>query len=109
MSLQLFKSPIPNDLILNLLNEIAVKTKNCFVIDENGFKKGMYTNKIPIFMEECKPYYHLSKRRYLEKKITYTSFITVIRQICKYNKITYTHQIKYSNSSYSIIYYIYLV
>jgi hypothetical protein len=108
MSLQLFKNPIPNDLLLNLLNAIAAKTKNCYVIDENGFKKGMYNNTILEFMEACKPYYHLSKRHYLNKKTTYTSFITVVRQICKYNKITYTHQIKYNNSSYNIIYYIYL-
>jgi len=108
MSLQLFKIHIPNELLLNLLNDIAVKTKNCFVIDENVFKKGMYNNSIPTFLESCKPYYHLSKRHYLEKKITHSSFITVIRQICKYNKITYTHQIKYGNSSYNIIYYIYL-
>jgi len=109
MSLQLFKNPIPNELLFNLLNGIAIKSKNCFVIDENVFKKGMYNNTIPIFMETCKEYYHLSKRRYLEKKTTYPSFITVIRQICKYNEITYTHQIKYSNSSYNIIYYIYLL
>jgi len=106
MALQLFKIPIPNELLLNLLNEIAIKTKNCFVIDENVFKKGMYNNIIPTFIEACKPYYHLSKRHYLEKKTTYTSFITVIRQICKFNKITYTNQIKYNNSSYNIIYYI---
>ena len=108
MSLQLFKNPIPNELLTILLNGIAVKNKNYYVLDENGFKKGLYNNTIQAFMETCKPYYHLSKRVYLEKKLTYTSFITVIRQICKYNKITYTHQIKYNNSSYNIIYYIYL-
>jgi len=108
MSLQLFKNNIPNELLTNLLNGIAVKTKSCFALDENGFKKGMYNNSIPTFLESCKPYYHISKRHYLEKKTTYTSFVTVIRQICKYNGITYTHQIKYANSSYNIIYYIYL-
>ena len=108
MSLQLFKIPIPNELLINVFNDIAIKTKNCFVIDENGFKKGMYNNNIPKFMEDCKHYYHVSKRHYLEKKITYSSFITVVRQICKYNKITYTHQITYSNSTYNIIYYIYI-
>jgi hypothetical protein len=109
MSLQLFKNPIPNELLLNLLNGIAIKTKTCFAIDENCFKKGMYNNTIPIFMEDCRPYYHLSKRKYLDKKTTYNSFITVIRQICKANKITYTHQIKYNKSTYSILYYIYLL
>ena len=58
-------------------------------------------------IEECKPYYHLSKRKYLEKKVTYNSFTTVLRQICNYNKIIYTSQIKYDKSKYEIVYYIY--
>ena len=54
------------------------------------------------------PYYHISKRKYLERKLTYNSFITVIRQICNFNKITYTSQLKYDKSTYDITYYIYL-
>ena len=47
------------------------------------------------------------KKKYLEKKLTYNSFITVIRQICNHLKITYTSQVKYDKSVYDIIYYIY--
>ena len=41
-------------------------------------------------------------------KLTYNSFTTIIRQICKYNQITYTSQIKYDKSTYEIVYYIYM-
>ena len=61
------------------------------------------------FINQCTPYYHISKRKYLERKITYNSFITIIRQICNFNKITYTSQIKYDKSEYDILYYIYLL
>ena len=107
MPSQIFKNYIPNDILFELLNEIAVKCNNCLVINNISFKKGLFSDSISKFIETCKPYYHLSKRKYLDKKLTYNSFITIIRQICNNNKITYTSQIKYNKSSYEIVYYIY--
>lgn len=107
MSSQIFKNHIPNELFFNLLDDIAVKTEKCYVITNDCYKKGIFNNTIPNFISECIPYYHISKRKYLERKINYNSFITIIRQICNYNKITYTSQIKYDKSTYDIIYYIY--
>ena len=109
MSSQIFKNPIPNQLFIKLLDDIAVKTDKCYVLNNNSYKKGMFNNLIVNFIEECKPYYHLSKRKYLERKVCYNSFITIIRQICNFNNITYTSQIKYDKSTYDIMYYIYLI
>jgi hypothetical protein len=107
MTSQIFKNSIPNELLFNLLEEIAIKTEKCYVFNNYVYKKGIYNNTISEFLEKCKPYYYLSKRKYLERKLTYASFITILRQICNFNKITYTSQIKYENSTYDIIYYIY--
>jgi len=107
MSSQIFKNNIPNQLLIKLLDDIAIKTEKCYVLNNNSYKKGMFNETIIKFINECIPYYHLSKRKYLERKLTYNSFVTVIRQICNYNKITYTSQIKYDKSTYDIIYYIY--
>lgn len=107
MSSQIFKKPIPNDLFIKLLDEIAVKTEKCYVVNNNAYKKGMFNESIPNFINECKPYYHLSKRKYLDRKICYNSFITIVRQICNFNHFTYTSQIKYDKSNYDILYYIY--
>jgi hypothetical protein len=107
MSSQIFKNPIPKSLLSKLLDDIAVKTDKCYVVNNNSYKKGMFNELIIHFIEECKPYYHLSKRKYLERKPTYNSFTTIIRQICNFNQITYTSQIKYDKSSYDILYYIY--
>jgi hypothetical protein len=109
MTSQIFKNPIPNELLIKLLDEIAIKTEKCYVINNNSYKKGMFKDVISNFIIECTPYYHLSKRKYLERKLTYNAFITIIRQICNFNNITYTSQIKYDKSSYDIIYYIYLL
>jgi hypothetical protein len=72
------------------------------------FKRGVYKESIQKFINECTPYYHLSKRKYLEKKLTFNSFTTILRQICNFNKISYTSQIKYDKSNYCIEYYIYI-
>jgi hypothetical protein len=44
----------------------------------------------------------------LDKPLNYKSFITIIRQICKFNNIQYQNFIKYEKSSYNIYYYIYI-
>ena len=68
MSSQIFKNPIPSQLLIKLLNDIAIKTDKCYVLNNNAYKKGMFNDIIINFIEECKPYYYLSKRKYLEKK-----------------------------------------
>ena len=108
MTSQIFKNPIPNELVIKLLDDIAIKTDKCYIINNNVYKKGVFNDTLNQFILECSPYYHLSKRKYLERKLTYNSFITIIRQICNFNKITYTSQIKYDKSAYDIVYYIYL-
>ena len=107
MSFQIFKMSIPNELIIKLLDDIAIKTDKYYIINNNVYKKGIFNQTIPTFINDCRPYYHLSKRKYLDRKLTYNAFITIIRQICNFNKITYTSQIKYDKSTYDIMYYIY--
>ena len=107
MSSQIFKIPIPTQILIKLLEDIAVKTDNYFVVNNNSYKKGVFNDIIHHFIDECKPYYHMSKRKYLDRKMNYNSFITIIRQICNFNKITYTSQIKYDKSTYDIMYNIY--
>ena len=71
------------------------------------FKRGVYKELIQQFIENCRSYYHISKRKYLDRKLTYNSFTTILRQICNSNKIIYTTKIKYDKSTYNIFYYIY--
>ena len=103
MSLQIFKSQIPNQVLIDLFDKICVKTKDFYIINNISFKKGIYNNIIQNFLETCRKHYYIDKQ-----PLTYNSFITVIRQICKYNKIQYKSEIKYDKSSYDIHYYIFL-
>ena len=108
MSNQIFKKNVPNELFFDLLNSICMKNEKHYTFNINAFKKGMFNETIANFFKECIPYYHISKRKYLERKLTYNTFITILRQICNYNKITYTSKLKYDKSSYEIVYYIYI-
>lgn len=109
MASQIFKDTIPIEMLITLLQHIAVKTDKCYIVNNNVYKKGIFTTDIHQFFEECRPYYYISKRKYLEPPITYNSFVTIIRQICKINNIKYTTHIKYDKSNYDIIYSIFII
>jgi len=107
MSTQIFKNKIDNKLLFELLDKICIKNDSYYIFNNNAFKKGKYTHDIDDFINECIPYYHLSKRKYLEKKITQKSFVTVLRQICNFNNIRYVSKTVYNKSTYDVVYYIY--
>ena len=107
MTSQIFKNKIPNELLFELLNNCCIKNDKCYIFNNNSYKKAIFNEILPNFLETCRPYYHISKRKYLERKISYNNFTTVLRQICNCNNITYTSKIVYDKSVYDIIYYIY--
>jgi hypothetical protein len=107
MTSQIFKLKVPNKEFFEFLETVCIKDSKKYIFNLESFKKGNYLETISKFMEFCKPYYHLSKQKYLERKMTYNTFTTILRQICKFNNITYTTEIKYDKSKYDIVYYIY--
>ena len=107
MSTQIFKNQIPNNVLFDLLDKICLKNGKHYTFNMVSFKKGVYSEAIQNFINYCVPFYHLSKRKYLERKLCHNSFTTILRQICNFNNIKYTSEIKYDKSSYEIVYYIY--
>ena len=103
---QIFKQMVPTDLLFTLLDLICVKNESFYIFDNNSFKKGVFNESIISFLTNCKQYYHISKQKYIERKLTYNSFTTILRQICNNNKIGYKTEIKYDKSTYNIVYYV---
>jgi len=106
MTSQIFKKKYSTESLFEFLESICMKNDKQYVFNTNSYKKGLFNDAIQIFITGLKEYYHLSKQIYLERKMSYNNFTTILRQICKYNQIAYTSQIKYDKSEYEIVYYI---
>jgi len=108
MTSKIFKTIVPNELLFNLLEEICIIKNNDnisqYTFDTASFKKGIFNNSIPVFVEELKNYYHTNKWMYLERNMTYNYFTTILRHICKFNIIAFTTEMRYDKSTYEIIY-----
>ena len=107
MSSQIFKKPVPTDLLFTLLEKIGIKKDKYYLIDMNAYRKLLFYELHIEFCSVIKEYYYTGKQMYVDRKMTYNSFTNIIRQICKHANIMYTSQIKYNESKYNIDYFIY--
>ena len=107
MSTQIFKNNVPSHILIDLLEKICLKTDKYYLIDMNSYKKMIFYNLQTEFCDSLKEYYHIGKHFYLNRDMTYKSFTNIIRQICKNTSIMYTSKMKYNESKYNIVYYIY--
>lgn len=104
---QLFKNNVDNSLLYSFLKDICnINDNDYFIIDNATFKRSILLEKLQPFLDTIKNYYHVSKQFYAERPKKYTSFLTILRQICKSNSIAYTSKIHYERSNYEIKYYI---
>jgi hypothetical protein len=106
MSSQIFKSLIPIDILFELLEKICVKDDKYYHLSKTSYKSAAYHNLLDGFYSNIIDYYHISKRHYVDRKMNYKRFLTIIRQICSVNNVSYKSSIVFNNSNYEIIYFI---
>ena len=107
MSNQIFKSNPDNKFLFDLLQKICIKNEKYYLIDKISFRKGLLSDDIKTFFTSLVSHYHASKLYYINRDITYNSFLTVVRHVCKANEVRFISKIKYDKSKYEIIYYVY--
>lgn len=107
MKSQIFKSLVPIDILFELLEKICMKDEKYYLLSKSSYKAAEYHNLIVDFCSKITEHYHTSKRHYVDRKMNYNKFVTIIRQICCVHNILYTSKIVYNKSSYYILYYIY--
>jgi hypothetical protein len=108
MSNQIFKKDIPLKILFDLLDKTCNITETHYILDINAYKKMLFHEYHVGFLSQVAEYYHNSKKYYVERECTYNSFMTIVRQICKYNTVQFTSKIKYNSSKYNIEYLIYI-
>ena len=104
---QLFKTPVENNFVFDLLDKICQKTDKFYVIDQNAFRKMLFHKYEEDFCNTLMNHYYSSKHIYITRKLTYKTFTNIIRQICKHNNILFNSDIRYNDSRYTIVFYIY--
>ena len=107
MTNQIFKKNVPNSVLYDMLEKICLKTDKYYLIDINSYKKLMFHQLQNKFVEVLQDYYHIGKQFYINRTFTYKSFTNIVRQICKNNSIMYTSEMKYNESKYNIVFYVY--
>ena len=108
MASQLFKTIVPKEDFVTFLSTCCDfdDNNNVYIVSNNSYKRAQLSETLQPFLDSIIECYHKSKQHYVSRKMNYTRFITVIRQICKSNTIPYVSKIRYDRSSYEIIYYI---
>ena len=104
---QIFKKSVPDNILFDFLSQITKLSGNYFYIDKYSFKKAVFLNIVDDFIAKLDEYYYSSKKHYIQRKINFNRFITILRQICKFNNIPITSEISYERSTYKISYFIY--
>ena len=107
MKNQLFKTLIDTTLLWGFLKENGEEQPDYYILSKPLYKKAIFNDNINPFLKKMEEFYYDSKKYYVTRKLDYTKFITIIRQICNSLNLKYTTQFLYNNSTYEIVYYIY--
>lgn len=106
MPSQIFKEHIPIEYLMTFLQKNCENRSHTFIFDHAAFKRSKLNESIRNFLDNIRPYYFSAKQVYIDRKLHYSSFCTIIRQICKYNNVGYSTHMVYNRSDYEIIYHI---
>lgn len=105
-SMTLFVEQVPNAWLYAFLDNLCTKTETHYCLNHLAYQKMMYLNQQEEFLEKIKPYYLDTKKFYCERKMTFHSFVNMIRQICKNNDIEFFSKLAFDHSQHQTLYYI---
>ena len=104
----LFRAVPERDVIFGYLDEVCHRDNELFVVDDIAYKRMRYDDRIVRLYEYLRPFYHISKQKYLDEDCSRNSFLTVLRQLCKQYHIQFRSKVIYRNGSYDSTLVIYL-
>ena len=120
----IFKTQVPLDQFYTLVQTICpgpiiktIKSENentdyeCFTLDVNAFKRGLFLGAVEPFMQMLAiEYYNKRCAFYAERGMktpaAFAHFVQVVKHVCKNNNILITSSLKYEQSQSNKVYYI---
>jgi hypothetical protein len=71
--------------LLEMLDKCGVDrtSDGDFIINLTAYKKMLYHEYHIAFLAACLPHYPRCKRHYITRPLTYKSWVTLVKQICK--------------------------
>lgn len=87
------------NITITLFEKISYKSYIYYLIDINSYKKLLYNSLYEDFFAELKQYYTLVNQLYINREISFHSFITIIKHICR---VLQWEIIEYSRKVYHI-------
>ena len=107
MNSQIFRSPPPKDIIIRFIESNTTQYNNYHIFSDINFKQAKWNDRIEKFIETIGGHYYKSKKKkYIEKEQNYKSFANILRQLCRFYKITFFSKIKYIKSKHITEYFI---
>jgi hypothetical protein len=103
----IFRKHIPIETLYHILDTISVKNDKYYLIDFNAFRLLQFHQLYPEFAQNIIDAYKPSKQYFVTRSLTYNSFITIVRHICRVNRVLFDTKFNYQHSQYNIDYYIY--
>ena len=90
MPSSILKEMVPVAMYLEfLITNCNLDERNNLLLDRNCFKRSKVNGTLFPFLSTLLPFYHSSTQHYLTRSITYTRFLTIIRQLLKQSEIKY--------------------
>lgn len=86
--------------IFAYLDEVCYRDRSHFVVDDIVYKRIKYDDRIFGLYNYLKPFYHSSKRKYVDGCASQSGFLTILRQICNLFCIQHQSKILYRNATY---------
>ena len=88
---QIFRKEPPFDLLMTVLNKYCDRDGEKYIVDYVTFKRIVFHDYHYKWLFDLRSCYHNSKAFYVTRPFTFTSFINVIRQLCKVFNVKYKY------------------
>ena len=98
MPSSVFSSNIPEGLVEDFIIKYCYLDDNdSYVINRSAYKRCLLEDSLYSFISLLKPHYYDSTQFYLTRKMNYTHFLTIMRQLLRHRKIDYVANVVHTS------------